>query len=204
MKDEALHDFSIRATFNKARTHRYLLRRRVTDATSGRTVCFVCLNPSTADEKDDDPTIRKLKYYAGTWGFDRLEVVNLFSFRTSSPEELYRQTVLGSGAGDEVTGGKRNMHEIREAAMRAIRVVCAWGGPYRPKMFGRRVEERAADVYQTIISVQRPGFVQALQLAKAGEPRHPLYLKNELHPFPFGLVYAKNHEGQSCWQWGRV
>ena len=54
----------------------------------GETVCFVTLNPSTADAMADDPTIRRCQRFAWDWGFDRLSVVNLFALRAPDPQEL--------------------------------------------------------------------------------------------------------------------
>jgi hypothetical protein len=46
------------------------------------------LNPSTADGKEDDPTIRRCIGFAKSWGNGSLEVVNLFGFRATDPKEL--------------------------------------------------------------------------------------------------------------------
>lgn len=54
------------------------------------TLAFVMLNPSTADQLADDPTIRRCISFARAWKFGRLEVVNLFALRTRKPDELLR------------------------------------------------------------------------------------------------------------------
>lgn len=43
----------------------------------GDAVTFVMLNPSTADARKDDPTIRRCLSYARSWGYDGIRVVNL-------------------------------------------------------------------------------------------------------------------------------
>jgi len=52
------------------------------------TLAFIMLNPSTADEVEDDPTIRRCVGYAEDWGYGELIVGNLYAYRTSDPEEL--------------------------------------------------------------------------------------------------------------------
>ncbi len=49
------------------------------------------LNPSTADETQEDPTIRRCLGFAKSWGFDRLIIVNIFAFRSTNPDALYSQ-----------------------------------------------------------------------------------------------------------------
>lgn len=46
------------------------------------------LNPSTADENVDDPTIRRCINFAKDWGYGGMYVGNLFAFRTAYPKEL--------------------------------------------------------------------------------------------------------------------
>jgi hypothetical protein len=71
------------ATFSKDRRYRYRLWRSWGDPEL-RCV-FVGLNPSTADESNDDPTIRKCVGFAKLWGFGAVDVVNLFAFRSTDP-----------------------------------------------------------------------------------------------------------------------
>lgn len=59
--------------------YRYLLWRRIGHGEAR--VGFCMLNPSTADASADDPTIRKCCGFARQWGFDVVEVVNLFAWR---------------------------------------------------------------------------------------------------------------------------
>ena len=68
------------ANFSKDRTYRYRLSRTWDE--SKPSVLFIGLNPSTADEKTNDPTIRRLIGFARRWGFGSMYVCNLFAFRT--------------------------------------------------------------------------------------------------------------------------
>lgn len=54
------------AVLSEDRKYRYLLSRNWDDTKP--TVLFIGLNPSTADEKEDDPTINKCISYAKSWG----------------------------------------------------------------------------------------------------------------------------------------
>jgi len=123
------------------------------------TCAFVMLNPSTADGLKDDPTIRKCMAYAERWGFARLEVVNLYSYRTSSPKVLV-------AAGYPV--GPDNDLAIVDVARRAGRIVLAWGNHAQ--------EERAAEVKRLIANERRertdPAIV-ALKWNQNGSPTHP-------------------------------
>ena len=69
------------ATFSPCRQYRFALWRYWK---SGTQVLFVMLNPSTADEATDDPTIRRCIGFARTWGFASRAASNLFAYRTTS------------------------------------------------------------------------------------------------------------------------
>lgn len=84
-----------------------------------RRICFVMLNPSTADGMHDDPTVRKCIYYARAWGFRSLEIVNLFSYRATDPGELLKV---------EAPVGIDTDRAIFDVTFASDMVVCAWGG----------------------------------------------------------------------------
>ena len=149
------------AYFSEDRTYRYLLGRRISD--SERRLLFIMLNPGTADETHNDPTIRRCIGFADQWNFGLLEVANLFAFRTSYVAELRRA--------DEPIGPK-NDEWIRHALDSADRVVLAWGnhGSYK---------ERSHLVRKMALAHARPYH---LGLNKTGEPKHPLYLPKSTAP----------------------
>lgn len=73
------------AEFSPCKTYRYALWRRWSDAPP---VLFVMLNPSTANESQDDPTIRRCISFAKQWGHGGIIVGNLFAFRSPYPTDL--------------------------------------------------------------------------------------------------------------------
>ena len=154
------------AEFSDDRTYRYLLGRRVSN--SKRRLLFVMLNPGTADETHNDPTIRRCIGFAERWNFGTLEVANLFAFRTSYVAELRR-------AEDPI--GPSNDAWISQALTIADRVVLAWGNHGAYMRRSRQVRRMALDA-------TRPYH---LGLNKTGEPKHPLYLPASTMPAPLEI-----------------
>lgn len=138
--------------------YRYLLRRSWDHAKS-RTL-FVMLNPSTADAKVDDPTIRSCLRLARDNGYGSFEVINLFGFRATDPTAL-------SKAADPI--GPNNFGVSGAAINRCDTVICAWGA--HPM-----AERRAMPVFEQIRS-HRPA-AYCLGTTKSGAPKHPLYIKS--------------------------
>jgi hypothetical protein len=127
-----------------------------------RPCLFVMLNPSTADAAQDDPTIRRCVSFARAWQFERLEVVNLFAFRSTSPAGLLALSALDDPVGPE------NLEHVRDAAERAGRIVCAWGA------YGGFLGQD-----QTVLGWMGDRLKLALGFTKGGHPRHPLYVKKD-------------------------
>ncbi|RZK44822.1 MAG: DUF1643 domain-containing protein [Hymenobacter sp.] len=121
------------------------------------TVVFVMLNPSTADARMDDPTIRRCISFARTWGYGGINVVNLFAWRATNPAEL--KTIA-----DPV--GPDNDQYLLNAFAQAPMVVVAWG-----------MHAPAARVQEVSRLMQRTAIIpQCLGATQAGHPRHPLYV----------------------------
>jgi len=150
------------ATFDATRRYRFRLSR-VWDP-GGPRVCFVMLNPSTADAHVLDPTVRRCAGFAGAWGAGAFEVTNVFALRSTDPAGLTR-------VDDPV--GPGNDRAILAAARAADRVVCAWGT--RATLLGR---------HATVLDLLRGAGVApaALLLTRDGFPGHPLYLPRDVVP----------------------
>ena len=151
------------ALFSPCRRYRYLLWRRWDENLP--TLAVIGLNPSTADELKDDPTIRRCVGFAKGWGFGSLHMLNLFAWRATSPLAMKAQ------AGNAV--GPRNDEYLRVVTSRAQQTLCAWGthGVFR----GRNVEVRKMLASAGIVPV-------VLRLTQDGYPSHPLRLPKSLTP----------------------
>lgn len=142
--------------------YRYCLSRRWGH---GNTVTFMMLNPSTADAEIDDPTIKKCMKYAQTWGFDGIDVINVYAYRATEPDELWQ-------VNDPV--GPENNQYIAFYAQKNAPIIAAWGANARPE----RVRE--------IIKMIPADRLFALKINKDGSPAHPLYQKDNARPIAFG------------------
>ena len=72
------------AELSQCKNYRYALWRRWSEAPA---VLFVMLNPSTADESQDDATIRRCIAFAQQWGHGGIIVANLFALRSPYPRQ---------------------------------------------------------------------------------------------------------------------
>lgn len=144
--------------------YRYTLTRQW-GAFDAPRVCFIMLNPSTADAQQDDPTVRRCIAYARAWEFGGLEVVNLFALRATDPRQLARHpSPLGPGNNDI----------ILTIAAGCRRVVAAWGT-------GGTLHHRGEQVLRMLRG--NDIVAKALRITKDGHPAHPLYLPASLEPF---------------------
>lgn len=150
-------------------TYRYLLTRRWAHHID-RTMLFVMLNPSTADETTDDPTIRRCMNFARREQMSGLAVVNLFAMRATNPADL--KAALAKGL-DAV--GRENGDHIARAAVGAHRLVVAWGA------HGKLCEGRLP-LAELLSSIHK---LECLGTTKDGSPRHPLYVRDDQPLIPW-------------------
>lgn len=157
---EVLQDNRRGAILSDDRTYRYRLWREWD--TEKPALAWIMLNPSTADETKDDPTLRRCIGFAKDWGFGKVILGNLFAYRTSDPSELWSK-------GDIV--GSENDHHLRSICDDAEKVMAAWGA------YGYKRGNRAARV-AGMLDVD----LYALDTTKEGQPVHPLYQPADAEP----------------------
>lgn len=133
---------------------------------------FIMLNPSTADGEKDDPTIRRCVFFAKQLGFDRLEVINLFAYRATDPQQL-----LALNHDDDPVGVK-NEEAFREATRDAGEIIAAWG------VHGTHLAQDETAL-GWLDGFDRTVVVKCLGITKDGHPKHPLYLPSNTKPMPF-------------------
>ena len=136
------------AKFCNTKQNRYFLKREW-DNSKGL-LLYIMLNPSVADEKKDDPTIRRLISFTKKFNYGGFLVGNIFTTITPNPKELDKS----KGMSD------KNFEELIKLINKVDQIVYAWGSSVEepqllkklvlgPKCFGKNLN---------------------------GTPKHPLYL----------------------------
>jgi hypothetical protein len=128
-------------------------------------VQFIGLNPSTADETKDDPTIRRLIGFAKSWGYSALCMTNAYAFRSTDPKFMKKQLF---------PIGELNDRWLYDVAVNAALVVCCWG------RHGAARGEVVADMLRA-----RNVKLHYFRLLSGNVPEHPLYLPKTLAPVPW-------------------
>ena len=141
------------AILSRDRLYRYALWREWN--TNKKTCVFIGLNPSTADETEDDPTLRRCINFAKNWGFGKCVIVNLFAYRATDPSELKNQAK---------PVGYKNNQQIKTQCSQADLVVVAWGnqGCYKKR------DEKVRKLLKGIP-------LKCFKITSKGQPAHPLY-----------------------------
>ncbi len=153
------------AIFSACRRYRFELWRRWAP---GPYCMFLCLNPSTADETKNDPTVTRCIDYAKRWGYSAFVMTNIFAFRATDPRVMKAEA--------NPIGCKNDETIIRLAEGAGV-VVAAWG------VHGDHLDRGGEVVY----ILEREGFkrLTCLRKTRDGHPSHPLYLPKTLTPIPF-------------------
>ena len=150
------------AEFSPCRIWRYQLKRQWQEG--DRFVSFIGLNPSTADESKNDPTVTRCVNYATEWGYDGMFMLNIFAYRATDPKDMKAfQSPIG----------EYNDAWLKKTVKESEVAIACWGthGSYMNR--GKAVVSMIPDL-------------KCLKITKAGHPSHPLYLKKSLKPVPYG------------------
>jgi len=172
--------------FSEDRVYRYTLWREwagdgspfMLNAKTGHQpafVMFIGLNPSTADEVKDDPTIRRCKDFAKRWGYGAMVMTNIFAFRATDPEVMKAHP---APIGEQSVTGELNDDILVDHALHAGIVVCAWGKHGSHMFRGLRVKR---------LLISNGVDLKCFKLNKDGSPEHPLYQPASRVPIPFVL-----------------
>ena len=152
------------AIYSACETYRYRLDRRWSDAPP---LTWIMLNPSTATEAANDPTIARCEARARAGAYGGLRIVNLFALRATRPADLKRHPS---------PHGPANDGHLLDACAGAACVVAGWG------VHGVHLD-RGADVRRLL---RDSGVaIHTLGLTQHGQPRHPLYVAYATQPEPW-------------------
>ncbi|MEM7710620.1 MAG: DUF1643 domain-containing protein [Pseudomonadota bacterium] len=154
------------AIYSDCERYRYDLVR--TWDAAGSRINFVMLNPSTATELTNDPTVERCERRARALGHGAFRVTNIFAYRATDPKDMRAQA--------DPVGGPDNDRAIADAALWADAVVCAWGTYGAHLDRGPAVERLLRDTGKHLTN---------LGLSKAGHPKHPLYIGYAVQPAPW-------------------
>jgi hypothetical protein len=126
---------------------------------------FIGLNPSTATEIDNDPTIERVERRARNMGYRTLIVCNIFAYRATDPKEML--------AAEDPIGGELNLKTILDEAKNASLTLCGWGKHGSHLERGKHVEE----------SLRDSGVIlHTLGVNQDQSPKHPLYIGYAVKP----------------------
>ena len=150
------------AVYSPCEAYRYTLTREWQP--DGRKALFVMLNPSTATEVQNDPTVERCERRARTLGFGAFRVTNIFAYRATDPKVMRAQA-------DPV--GPGNDQAIADGAAWADQIICGWGS------HGAHLA-RGAAVADLLRATRLPLYHLGLTLA--GAPKHPLYIGYATQP----------------------
>jgi hypothetical protein len=151
------------AEFSANRRYRYDLWRHW--SSDPGYVLFIGLNPSTADEHDDDATIKRCRDFTARFGYGRFHMANLFALCTKSPSIMR--------ASPDPIGDDNDQYLIKLANKASV-IVCAWGD------HGRHQDRDIA-----VIKLLNDYPLLCLHINQSGTPKHPLYIKADTPLSPY-------------------
>lgn len=145
------------AQFSPDRIYRYALWR-TWEQCNGH-ILFIGLNPSTADETEDDPTIRRCIGFAKDLGYGGIYMLNIFAYRATSPKVLMKA---------ENPVGEKNNHFLQMYFDPIGFNIACWG------MWGKYLNRG-----REVIEMLGEEGLHCFGLTRYGQPRHPLYLSKK-------------------------
>lgn len=130
---------------------------------TGPVIAYFGVNPSTADHRIDDHTVRKWTGFTKKLGGSRFIVGNLFDYRATEVEDLKRVS--------DPSGGLDHDRYIRQIIEEADILMPCWGNRGKlPKSLQPACDNLMAQLKGSGKRILTFG------MTKGGDPRHPLTL----------------------------
>lgn len=136
-------------------------------------VQFIGLNPSTADETKDDPTVRRCIAFAKSWGYSAMCMTNLFAFRSTDPRMMLAEAW---------PVGICNDKWLLDVAEKSNIIIAAWGN------HGNHLSRAAQVIGMFKWRPELYAKLHCLATNKSHAPKHPLYLRADLQPQPYHTI----------------
>lgn len=142
---------------------------------------WIGCNPSTADEIQLDPTLRRIKTFSQAFGYNAFIMTNIFAFRSTNPRVL--EDV------DEPVGVENNVHLVRCAEMVGTHAIfAAWGAMGIHKGRGNEVKKLLTEAGYSL---------QCIRKLNGEQPGHPLYVAGDVRPMSFATrVFRNTYQGE--------
>ena len=152
------------AIIDKSKKYRYSLSR-IWNPKGKNFVHFVMLNPSTADHKIDDPTIKRCIKIAQSlehdWEkYDGMYITNLFAYRSTDPKKLYDKVL-------DVVWPDNNNFILNHAKKSKCSILARWNHG--------KIMKRHDEVIKLLEGFKTYCFWKN----KSGHPKHPLYVRKD-------------------------
>lgn len=146
-------------------TERYLLGEKVGE---NPLICFG-INPSTASDIDDDPTICKIRKISEENGCDGWIMLNIYPQRATNPKELHKEDEFVYQLADQ---NNEVISKVLEMFPEAL-ILAAWGDIIDTRVYLK-------DCYKKIAlpSSNRKWCCRG-ELTKKNNPRHQLYVSEK-------------------------
>ena len=98
-------------------------------------IVWIGLNPSTADENQLDPTLRRIRNFSESWGYNCFYMLNLFAYRATKPKDMFiAEDAIGPDNDSIIYLITSQIHDV----------VCAWGTTVRRKCCFERIQKVAS------------------------------------------------------------
>ena len=148
------------ALWSPDKRHRYRLTRPMDDV-NGPRVLVVMQNPSKAGPDDDDPTITRVCGLARRLSPSTITVVNLGAGVATDPKDFLKLS-------DPL--GEMNRAILRESALGMDIAVAAWGA----------LSSKLRKLFRINLGIVKQfNHMRCWGKTKHGDPRHPLYLRQD-------------------------